>query len=149
MKDPALLVDRCHYCPHQKPDRRCGSIAELLKLARIEMGSQCTGNVVKPGLPKYGAVEQPLDENHFGIFPDSLPSTYRPPLPPGKNRCGGAAAETMLLAQSAHRNSTLLLLCDQLTPELAPRLSGLCHVASIDDSGAASKWCSPDAYEQL
>ena len=51
-----------------------GSIAELSKLARIEMGSQGAGNVVKPGLPKLGAVKQPLDENHFGILPDSRPS---------------------------------------------------------------------------
>ena len=51
-----------------------GGIAELPELARIEMGSQRAGDVVKPGFPKYGAVEQPLDENYFRILSDLGPS---------------------------------------------------------------------------
>src|SRR5262245_30912171 len=50
-----------------------GGVAELVELVRIEMGSQGAGNVVKPGLPKYGAIEQPLDQNHFRILSDSRP----------------------------------------------------------------------------
>jgi hypothetical protein len=33
-----------------------GGIAELPELTGVEMGSQRTGNVVKPGFPKHGAV---------------------------------------------------------------------------------------------
>ena len=61
---------------------------------------------MKPGLPKYGAVEQPLDENHFGILSDSRPS-IRATLTPGKNRCGGAAAER--LQESIHRLAIQIL----------------------------------------
>jgi len=71
-----------------------GGIAELPELARIEMGSQRTGNVVKPGFPEYGVVEQPLDENYFRILSDLRPS-IQATLAPGKKRCGGAAAERL------------------------------------------------------
>ena len=43
------------------------TVAELPKLARIEMGSHRAGDVVKAGLPQDGVVEQTLDENHFRI----------------------------------------------------------------------------------
>ena len=51
-----------------------GTVAELPKLARIEMGSHRAGDVVKTGLPQHGVVEQPLDENHFRILADLLPA---------------------------------------------------------------------------
>ena len=43
------------------------TVAELAKLACIEMGSHRAGDVVKTCLPQHGVVEQPLDENHFRI----------------------------------------------------------------------------------
>ena len=49
-------------------------IADLLKLACIEMGSQRAGHVVKTGLPQHGVVEQALDENHIRGSPDLLPA---------------------------------------------------------------------------
>jgi hypothetical protein len=45
-----------------------GSVAELPELARIEMGSQRAGDVVKAGLPQYGVVEQALDATACGNF---------------------------------------------------------------------------------
>ena len=63
-----------------------GAVAELPKLARIEMGSQRAGDVVKSGLPQHGIVEQALDENHFRIAIGLAPMQYKPPLAPGKNR---------------------------------------------------------------
>src|ERR1700683_215263 len=49
-------------------------VAEWPKLARIEMGSQRAGDVLKSGLPHRGVVEQPFDEDHFWIGLDWLPS---------------------------------------------------------------------------
>src|SRR5580693_7861332 len=48
-------------------------IAELPKLARIEMGSQRARNVLKSGLPHRGIVEQPFDKDDFRIGLDLLP----------------------------------------------------------------------------
>ena len=48
-------------------------VAELPKLARIEMGSQRAGDVFKSGLPHRGIVEQPFDQDDFRIGLDSLP----------------------------------------------------------------------------
>ncbi len=49
------------------------AVAELPKLARIEMGSQRAGDVLKSGLPHRGIVEQSFDEDHFRIGLDLLP----------------------------------------------------------------------------
>ena len=49
------------------------TVAQLPKLARIEMGSQRAGDVVKAGLPQHGVVEQALDQNHRGKLADWLP----------------------------------------------------------------------------
>jgi len=48
-------------------------VAELPKLARIEMGAQRAGDVLKSGLPHRGIVEQPFDEDHFRIGLNLLP----------------------------------------------------------------------------
>ena len=48
-------------------------VAELPKLARIEMGSQRAGDVLKSGLLHRGVVEQPFNEDHFRIGLDLLP----------------------------------------------------------------------------
>src|SRR5215467_5840036 len=42
-----------------------GPVAQLPELASIEMGSQRTGDVLKPGLPQHGIVDQALDEDDF------------------------------------------------------------------------------------
>ena len=60
-------------------------VAELPKLARIEMGSQRAGDVLKTGLPQHGIVEQPLDENHFRVLPDLLPCSTSRPSRPARN----------------------------------------------------------------
>ena len=44
-----------------------GTVAELPKLVRIEMGSQRAGDVAKTGLPQHSVVEQPLNENYFRV----------------------------------------------------------------------------------
>ncbi len=49
------------------------AVAQLSKLAGIEMGSHRTGDVVKTCLPQHGLVEHTLDENHFRIAPDLFP----------------------------------------------------------------------------
>ncbi len=48
-------------------------VAELPKLARIEVGSQRAGNVLKSGLPQHGVVEQSLRRDYFRIGLDLLP----------------------------------------------------------------------------
>src|SRR5260370_25457068 len=50
-----------------------GTVTELPKLARIEVGSQRAGDVVKAGLPQRGVVEKALDQNHFRIGLGLLP----------------------------------------------------------------------------
>jgi hypothetical protein len=53
-------------------------VAELPELARVEMGSQRVGDVLKSGLPHRGVVEQPFDEDHFRIDWTRSISTGRP-----------------------------------------------------------------------
>ena len=47
-------------------------VAELPKLARIEMRAQRASDVRKSGLPHRGIVEQPFDEDDFRIGLDLL-----------------------------------------------------------------------------
>ncbi len=49
------------------------TVAQLSKLAGVEMGAQRAGDVVKTRLPQHRIVEQPLDENHLGALPNLLP----------------------------------------------------------------------------
>ena len=49
------------------------TVAQLSKLAGVEMGAQRAGDVVKTRLPQHGIVEQPLDENHLGALSNLLP----------------------------------------------------------------------------
>src|ERR1700722_6856114 len=44
-----------------------GTVAQLPKLARVEVGPQRAGDVVKAGLPQDGIVEQAFDEDHFRV----------------------------------------------------------------------------------
>ena len=55
-------------------------------------------------------------------------------------------ARAMLLAESTHRQSTLLLLRDELPPRVPPRFWCLRHADSIGDDEPLAKWCSRDAY---
>src|SRR5882724_8980244 len=49
------------------------AVAQLAKLAGVEMGAQRTGEVAKTGLPPHGIVEQSFDQNHLGALPHSFP----------------------------------------------------------------------------
>ncbi len=56
------------------------AIAQLSKLASVEMRAQRAGDVAKTRLPQHGIVEQPLDENHLGTLLNLLPgiqATFR------------------------------------------------------------------------
>jgi len=72
------------------------AFAQLLKLARIEMGSQRAGEVMKTGLPDCGVVEQTLDENHFRTASNLFPCIQAAPgarqKPVRRRRAGDAAA---------------------------------------------------------
>jgi hypothetical protein len=48
-------------------------VAQLLKLAGVEMASHRAGDVLETGLPQHGVVEQSLHEDHFRVSPDLLP----------------------------------------------------------------------------
>ena len=52
---------------------RARAVAQLLKLAGVQMRAQRAGDVAKTRLPQHGIVEQPLDENHFGAMLNLLP----------------------------------------------------------------------------
>ena len=49
------------------------TIAQLLKLASVQMCAERAGNLVKARLPQHGVVEQALNENHLGTVLNRLP----------------------------------------------------------------------------
>ena len=49
------------------------TVAQLLKLARVQMRAERAGDVAKTGLPQHGIVEQSLDENNFGAMLNLIP----------------------------------------------------------------------------
>src|SRR5439155_8211106 len=49
------------------------TIAQLLKLAGVQMRTQRAGDVAKTGLPQHGIVEQSLDENHLWALLNLFP----------------------------------------------------------------------------
>jgi len=49
------------------------AVAQLAKLAGVEMGAQRTGEVAKPACHHTGIVEQSFDQNHLGALPHSFP----------------------------------------------------------------------------
>ena len=49
------------------------AVAQLLKLAGVEMRAQRAGEVAKACLPQHGIIEQSLDENHLGTLLNLLP----------------------------------------------------------------------------
>ena len=52
---------------------RARAVAQLLKLASVQMRAQRAGELAKARLPQRGIVEQPLDENHLGAVLNLLP----------------------------------------------------------------------------
>ena len=50
------------------------TIAQLLKLAGVQMRAQRAGDVAKTCLPQHRIVEQPLDENHLGALLNLFPA---------------------------------------------------------------------------
>ena len=62
------------------------AVAQLSKLAGVEVGAQRAGDVAKTGLPQHGQVEQPFDQDHGGKTADGLP---------GKQSAFGARQQTV------------------------------------------------------
>src|SRR6516164_4835923 len=58
-----------------------GTVAQLPELTCIEMGSQRTGDVLKPGLPQHGIVEQALDEDDFRMRSGLRPAVQAASIP--------------------------------------------------------------------
>ena len=59
---------------------RARTVAQLLKLARVQMRAERAGDVAKTRLPQHGIVEQPLDENDLGAMLNLIPriqATFR------------------------------------------------------------------------
>jgi len=52
---------------------RARTVAQLLKLARVQMRAERAGDVAKTCLPQHGIVEQPLDENDFRALLNLVP----------------------------------------------------------------------------
>ena len=53
---------------------RARVVAQLLKLAGVQVRAQGAGDVAKTGLPQHGIVEQSLDENDLGALLNLLPT---------------------------------------------------------------------------
>src|SRR4030095_10272271 len=56
------------------------TVAQLLKLARVQMRAERAGDVAKTCLPQHCIVEQPLDENDLGALLRVIPpvqATFR------------------------------------------------------------------------
>ena len=49
------------------------AVAQLSKLASVQMSAQRASEVAKTRLPQHGIVEQPLDKNHLGALLNLLP----------------------------------------------------------------------------
>ena len=59
---------------------RARAVAQLLKLASVQMRAQRAGDVAKTRLPQHGIVEQPLDENDLRAMLNLIPgiqATFR------------------------------------------------------------------------
>ena len=69
------------------------TVAQLSKLAGVEMRAQRAGDVAKTRLPQHGIVEQPLDENHLGALPNLLPG-IQATLRAGKESMGEGGSDT-------------------------------------------------------
>src|SRR5438093_13391839 len=52
---------------------RARTVAQLLKLTRVQMRAERAGDVAKTCLPQHGIVEQPLDENDLGALLNLFP----------------------------------------------------------------------------
>ena len=72
---------------------RARVVAQLLKLAGVEMRAQRAGDVAKTGLPQHGIVEQPLDENDLGALLNLLPG-IQAALGAGEESMGKGGSDT-------------------------------------------------------
>ena len=54
------------------------TVAQLLKLAGVQMRAQRAGDVAKTRLPQHGIIEQPLDENDLGALLNLIPGIQAP-----------------------------------------------------------------------
>ena len=69
------------------------TVAQLLKLAGVQMCAQRAGDVAKTRLPQDGIIEQPLDENHLGALLNLFPS-IQTTLRAGEESMGEGASDT-------------------------------------------------------
>src|SRR6266446_2558931 len=65
---------------------RAWTVAQLLKLVSVEMGTQRTGGVAKTRLPQHPEIEQTFDQNHRGKLANRFP---------GEQAALGAGEESM------------------------------------------------------
>ena len=69
------------------------AVAQLMKLVSVEMRAQRASDMAKTRLPQRGIVEQPLDENHFGVLLNLLPS-IQATLRAGEESMGEGGSDT-------------------------------------------------------
>ena len=72
---------------------RARAVAQLLKLAGVQVRAQRAGDVAKTRLPQHGIVEQPLDENHLGALLNLLPG-IQATLGAGEESMGEGGSDT-------------------------------------------------------
>ncbi len=72
---------------------RARAVAQLLKLAGVQMRAQRAGDMAKARLPQHRIVEQPLDEDHLGALLDLLPG-IQATLGAGEKSMGEGGSDT-------------------------------------------------------
>ena len=72
---------------------RARVVAQLLKLAGVQVRAQGAGDMAKTGLPQHDIVEQPLDENDLGALLNLLPG-IQAALGAGEESMGKGGSDT-------------------------------------------------------
>ena len=69
------------------------SVAQLLKLASVQMRAQRAGDVAKTRLPQHGIVKQSFNKNHLGVLLNLLPG-IQATLGAGEESMGEGGSDT-------------------------------------------------------
>ena len=77
------------------------AVAQLSKLVGVEGSAQRAGDVAKTRLPQHGIVEQPLDENQLGAWPNLLPGIQATPGAREKSMSAGGIDTTAVEVDDA------------------------------------------------
>ncbi len=77
------------------------AVAQLSKLVGVEGSAQRAGDVAKTRLPQHGIVEQPLDENELGAWPNLLPGMQATPGAREKSMSAGGIDTTAVEVDDA------------------------------------------------